>query len=349
MKKLTLFSVLAALLAVMFTGACTSQKPTLNIYNWGDYLAPSVVEKFEKEFDCKVKVDAFDSNEAMYAKLKAGASGYDIAVPSSYMAVLMQMQGMLEKLDLQKLPSVAKNIDRSYLKYSLDSNMEYSIPYFASFTGIGYDKNKVKDFKPSWRMFEREDLKNRCSLLNDMREVIGAAMKTLGKDVNSVNAEDVKAAVELTLKWKKNIAKFEVDDAKRALASGEFIMIQTYSGDMLQVMSENDNIGFVIPEEGSTCTFDNLVVLKDSKNKDLAMKFIDFIYRPEICAENMNEIMYITPNTAALPLVDKELSGNPAFNIPENVRAKCASLKDLGESNQIFVKAWETIKQTEAK
>ncbi len=343
MKK-TLFlagMVLAALLAV----SCGKPKQVLHIYNWGDYISNDVVKKFEKEFNCKVKVDVFDSNEAMYAKFKAGAGGYDIIVPSSYMAELMQRQGMLLALDHSKLPNVDKYIDQSYIKYSLDKKLEYTVPYFASFTGIGYNKDKIKDFEPTWRMFERPDLKNRTSLLNDLREVLGVALRTLGFDVNSTKQEEIDKAVELVQVWKKQIAKFEVDDAKRALASGEFNMIQTYSGDMLQVSTENPSIVFVIPKEGSTFTFDNFAILKNSPNPDLAHKFINFIYRPEISAENMDEIMYITPNTEGMKLVSETLRKNPAFMLPESVRATCTALQDLGADNGKFIKAWDKIRQ----
>lgn len=343
MKKI--FSAVLLTLVAVLLSSCGKQKETLTIYNWGDYISPEVVKKFEKEFNCKVKVDVFDSNEAMYAKLKAGAKGYDIVVPSSYMAELMQKQNMLAALDHKLIPNVTKYVDKSYTKLSLDKELKYTVPYFASFTGIGYNTKKVKDFKPTWRMFERVDLKGRCSLLNDLREVIGIGLLMTNHDMNSTNQKDLDDAVKQVLVWKKNIAKFEVDDAKRALASGEFVMIQTYSGDMLQVSSENKDIAFVIPKEGSSFTFDNFAILKDAPNVELAHKFIDFIYRPEICAENMNEIMYVTPHTEAVKLVDEALRKNPAFLIPEDVRAKCQPQKDLGADNIKYVKAWELIRQ----
>ena len=344
MKKRIL--LLAAV--VLLTGAlcsCGKKKPVLHIYSWGDYVSEDVVRQFEKENDCEVRIDVFDSNEAMYAKLKAGAGGYDLVVPSSYMAEVMKQQNMLQNADHAKLPNVMKYIDRSYIKYALDPEMKYAIPYFASFTGIGYNKKKVKDFKPSWHMFERDDLNKHCSLLNDHREVLGAALNTLGYSVNTTNQAEIDAAVALAREWKKRIAKFEVDDARRALAAGEFLLIQTYSGDMLQIMSENPDFDFVIPEEGSQFTLDNFVIMKDAANPDLAHKFIDFIYRPEICAENMNEIMYVTPHTEAVSLVDESIRNNPVFMIPEEVRARCTALLDLGAENAKYVRAWEEIKK----
>ena len=343
MKKAILFALAAV--TILFCASCGKEKKVLHIYNWGDYISSDVVKKFEKEYGCKVRIDVFDSNEAMYAKLKAGAGGYDIVVPSSYMAEMMQRQGMLLNLDHSKLPNVMKYIDRSYTKYSIDRELKYTVPYFASFTGIGYNKDRVKDFKPTWKMFERTDLKNRCSLLNDLREVMAAALITCGYDPNTTNPKEIDKAVQLALKWKKQIAKFEVDDAKRALASGEFVMIQTYSGDMLQVSSENPSIVFVIPEEGSDFTFDNFAILKNSANADLAHQFINFMYDSKNCAANMDEIMYVTPHTEAVKLVDEKLRKNPAFSFPEKVRARCVPLKDLGDKNSLYVKAWEKIRQ----
>ncbi len=185
--KHTLVSCAFALIAVICLVSCGKPKQTLHIYNWGDYLADSVVEQFEKEFDCKVKVDVFDSNEAMYAKLKAGAGGYDIVVPSSYMAKTMYEQGMLADIDMTLLPNVKANFDKSYESLVIDKEMQYTVPYFVSFTGIGYDPEKVKNFEPSWRMFEKPEIAKRCSLLNDQRETIGAALLTLGYDVNATD------------------------------------------------------------------------------------------------------------------------------------------------------------------
>lgn len=334
----------AALLSLLFLTACGEPKETLHIYNWGDYLSDEVVEAFEAEYNCKVQVDAFDSNEAMYAKLKAGATGYDLLVPSSYMAKFMNDQGMLAPLDVSLLPNVVKYYDATYTPLSLDPTFAYSIPYFVSFTGIGYDTNAVKNFEPTWRMFEREDLNRRCSLLNDLRETIGCALVTLGHDVNSTDPAHLAAATDLLKKWKKNIAKFEVDDAKRALASGEFFLIHTYNGDMLQVAMEQPSVSFVIPKEGATVTFDTLVIYASSEKKALAHAFIDFLYRPDQAAANMNAVMCPMAHTEAVKLVDERLKTNPAFNISAEDRARCRPLRDLGDKNHLFVKTWDNVR-----
>jgi len=345
MKRLFTVFLLVFLSLFVLSGCKKKQKRVLHLYNWGDYISQDVVDKFEEEFDCKVKIDVFDSNEAMYAKLKAGAGGYDIVVPSSYMAKVMYNQGMLLDLNKDLLPNVVTHLDTSYIALMQDKTMKYTVPYFVSFTGIGFNTQKVKDFRPSWRMFEDASMNRRCSLLNDQRELLGAALCTLGYSVNTVHQEQLDEAIALIQTWKKNIAKFGVDDCKLALASGEFTLIQTYSGDMLQVMMEKPEIAFVIPEEGSTVTFDNFAILKNSENADLAHAFINFMYDPENCAANMNEIMYIAPHDTAITLVDEELKNNPVFNLPEEARNRCQILDDLGEDNIKYVKAWDKIRE----
>lgn len=336
----------AIVLAVVFsclTGC--GKKEVLHVYCWEDYLSDDVVKKFEQEYNCKVQVDVFPSNEAMYAKLKGGAAGYDIVVPSSYMAKLMNEQKMFHKLELEKLPNVKKYYDTKYNILNLDPKHEYSVPYFISFTGIGYNSKKVKGFVPSWRMFERADLKGKMSLLDDQREVIGCALRTLGYDVNTKDQKQIDKAVELARKWKKNIAKFGVDDSRLSLAQGEFVLIQTYSGDMLQYAVENPDLKFVIPREGTTATFDNLCILSNSQQKDLAHKFIDFLYRVDMATKNMNFVYYRMAHTEAVKHVGKEIRNHEVFNVDASSFKRCTPLQDLGEHQKKYNAAWDAIKK----
>lgn len=348
--KRTILYLLASLAiiagAAVFVYASARGKPVLRLYIWADYIAPAVLADFEREFGCEVRTYIYYSNEEMYAKLKEGGIDYDIAVPSSYMAVKMDAEGMIRKLSPDKLKTVNDYINKECLDaYSLDKKMEYSVPYFISFTGIGYDKEKIKDFEPSWKMFDRKGL--RCSLLDDQREVLGAALKTLGKSVNSTDPQDIAAATEVALRWKNRGVRFDVDAAKLSLANKELDLIQTYSGDILQEMANNQDIVFVIPEEGSTFTLDNLVVLKGSRNHDLALKFINYLYRPKVSAKNMEEIMYPAPNRDALELVPEAIRNNPAFAIPGASNSKCEPLLDLGPQKKLYDEAWQKIKGAE--
>ncbi len=335
--------VLVLFLAVLFLASCGSKKKTLHIYNWGDYIDPAVVKQFEKEFDCIVKMDFYDSNEALYTKLKAGASGYDVAIPSSFMATILAKQGLLKKLDHSKLPNLA-NLDKKFISKHPDPDCSYSVPYMMSFIGIGYNSKKVKNFQPSWSQFERADLKGKITLLDEMRPGLGAALKFLGYSLNSTNDDELSKAAEVVIRWKKNIAKFDVDGAKRGLASGEFDLVHNYSGDILQLQKENPALMFGIPKEGTSINDDDLVIPSTAKEVDLAHKFINFVQRPDICAQNMTFICYLAPNIPAQKLMPESFRKNPSIFPASEVMAKCEVMKDLGADNEKYSRLWDKIK-----
>jgi len=177
---------------------CGPAKPELHIYTWSDYIAKGVIAKFEKENGCVVKVDTFDSNEAMFARLKAGASGYDIIMPSSYQIPAMIKCGMVLELDHSKLPNVRRNFDKDYAACILDPTFDYSVPYSVTYTGFAYRKDKAGDAPiDSWKVFETDAFKGRMSLLSDMRETIGGALKALGHSLNSTRKDEIDAAANM--------------------------------------------------------------------------------------------------------------------------------------------------------
>jgi|WetSurMetagenome_2_1015567.scaffolds.fasta_scaffold188616_1 spermidine/putrescine transport system substrate-binding protein len=320
-----------------------SKKSELFVYTWADYIKPELVQRFEKENNCRVTIDTFDSNEAMYSKLKAGATGYDIITPSSYMVTLLKKQDMIIDLDHSKIPNLP-NVDSDYLKLSFDPAMKYSVPYMFSVTGIGYLKSKAKDFKPTWGVFGRKDMKGRMTMLNDMRETIGAALKFLGKSINSTDVKDLEAAKNVVVGWKRNLAKFENEQYKTGLASGEFYIVHGYGGDLMQVQSENSDIEFAIPQEGTSVCFDDLVIPKMAKNVELAYKFINFLHDPKVAAENTEFIRYLCPNKASYEFISPETRNNQAIFLKPEIRAKCEIIDDLGDDNQKYTKIWDQIK-----
>jgi spermidine/putrescine transport system substrate-binding protein len=324
-------------------GSSSTEKSELFVYTWADYIKPELVQRFEKENNCRVTIDTFDTNEAMYSKLKAGATGYDIITPSSYMVTLLNKQGMIIDLDHSKIPNIL-NIDPDYLKLSFDPDMKHSVPYMFSVTGIGYLKSKVKDFKSTWGVFGRKDLKGRMTMLNDMRETIGAALKFQGKSINSTDDKDLEAAKNVVIEWKKNLAKFENEQYKTGLASSEFYLVHGYGGDLMQVQSENHDIGFAIPEEGTSVCFDDLVITKMARNVELAYRFINFLHDPQVASENTEFIKYLCPNKASYERLPAEIRNNQAIFLKPEIRAKCEIIKDLGDKNPKYTKIWDQIK-----
>jgi spermidine/putrescine transport system substrate-binding protein len=335
--------IIFVLAALAFIASCKSPDSNLHLYTWADYIKPELVQQFEQEHKCKVIIDTFDSNEGMYAKIKAGATGYDIIVPSSYMAKIMFDQGMLLALDNAKIPNLA-NVDPAFLKIAIDPQMHHSAPYMLTYTGIGYLKDKVKDVKPTWNMLERQDLRGRMTMLNDMRETIGAALKSLSFSLNSVNDDELAAAKNVVLGWKKNLAKFENEQYKIGLASGEFLLVHGYSGDILKVKEENEQVEFLIPEEGFSLACDDLVIPKTAKQVDLAHKFINFLHRPEVAAANTEFITYLCPNTPSYALLGDEIKNNPGIFPSQSILSKGEVIQDLGENNQKYTKIWDEIK-----
>jgi len=328
---------------LMFLASCGRAKPTLNIYTWADYFKPALVQRFEKEFNCRVLIDTFDSNESMYAKLKAGASGYDLLTPTSYMVSLMNSQGMLQPLDHRLLPNLV-HIDPEYLQQAVDKTMDHSVPYMIVNTGLAYLKSKVPDFVPSWSMFDRADLKGRMTMLNDLRETIGAGLKFLGYSLNSTNEEELQEAKAVVLRWKKNIAKYENEQYKTGVASGEFLLVHSYSGDILQVQRENPDVMFAIPAEGTTVSVDDLVIPRAAKEVRLAHAFINFLHDPRVAAENVSFLCYLSPNRDCYPLLSPELRNNPALFLSPEIRAKSEIVADLGPANALYIKLWDEIK-----
>jgi spermidine/putrescine transport system substrate-binding protein len=329
--------------ALLAAAACRQQPKTLHLYTWADYIKPELVARFEQEQGCTIVIDTFDSNEAMYAKLKAGAGGYDVITPSSYMVQVMHRQGMLLPLDHARLPNLA-NVDPEVLKIAIDPKMDHSAPYMMTITGIAYLGSKVADVRPSWAMFDRPELKGRATMLADMRETIGAALKFLGHSINSTDPAELAAARDVVIRWKRNLAKFENEQYKTGLASGEFLLVHAYSGDILQVQEENEDIVFAVPEEGTSIACDDLVIPKDSRQADLAHRYINFLHDPKVAAENTEFISYLCPNKASYPLLSEETRANPALFVPAEVQAKSEVITDLGNDNAAYARVWDEIK-----
>jgi spermidine/putrescine transport system substrate-binding protein len=315
----------------------------LYIFNWTYYTPDSVIAKFEKEYNCKVVYDSFDSNETMFAKLKAGGSSYDIVFPSADYVSIMVKQGMLAPIDKSKLANF-KNIDPLVLARSkdYDPDNKFSIPYYMGAAGVAVNKTKVKKYEKSWSIFARKDLREKMTMLDDMREVMGDALAFAGKSVNTVNEAEIKAAETLVNKtWKPNLLKFDAEAFAKGFAAGEFWVAQGYAESIYAEYdaAKRGDVDFFIPKEGGPLYIDSMVVLKSSKSQDLALKFIDFIHRPEIYAEFCDAFGF--PATANVPA--RALKKGDMWYKAEDL-ANCELKLDLGEDLEKYNAAWQEIK-----
>ncbi|MDO4570396.1 MAG: spermidine/putrescine ABC transporter substrate-binding protein [Planctomycetia bacterium] len=324
----------------------TGAKKVLHFYTWVDYIDPEVVEEFEERFQCEVKIDYFDSNEAMLAKIKSSNVGYDVILPTTYMVEVMKQEQLIQKLNPELVPN-RKFIDPVVAEKLGDPNCEYSVPYYEGFTGLGYNKKEVGDKAFSWRVFEDAALARRVSLLDDMRESIGAALIVLGYDINTTDDAQLNEARDLLIQWKKNIAKFGVDDVKQGLDNGEFFVIHGYSGDILQYANENPNIQFAVPREGAIVSYDHFVISSASAEPELANEFINFMCLPENAARNIQTTFFNVPVPEAQKQVPEEMRALPGFMPSAEDIARAHVVRDLGADNKKFSRVWDEVKAAE--
>jgi spermidine/putrescine transport system substrate-binding protein len=323
--------------------SASGEKKTLTIFTWADYLSADAKSSFEKANNCTVVIDTFDSNEAMLAKIESGASGYDLLVPSSYAVQTLKRKNLIHSLDHSKLSNI-KNVDAAYLAKALDPKMEVSVPYLMAPTCLCYLASKVPNPTDSWGMLDRTDLKGRITLLDDMREVLGAALKFLGHPLNSTDPAQLAAARDVAIRWKKNIAKWESEQYKSGIASGEFYLVQGYGSDLLQANQENADMKVVVPKEGTAFSCDDMCIPKGAKESDLAHAFINHLLDPKVSAQNMEEIGARSPNSAAYGNLSEDFRGSNILFPPDDLFAKCEPIDDLGDKLPLWTAEWDKVK-----
>lgn len=332
-------------LSVLALGAGAAKAAgELHLYNWGEYINPEVIDKFSKEFDVKVSLDTYSTNEEMLAKIQAGATGYDLIWPSVHMNDVMLQLGLLEKSDVNKLDSF-KNIDPGALRSKQDPKGEYCMPYAWGPVGIFYNKKAVGGELKSWKDFFDFAAKNpgKITLLDDMRETLGIGLIMNGKSVNSRDPEDVKLAEKYILEQKPNVGAFRYDITP-LVEAGDVAAAHWYVGAVLFVNQHPDDLAFVIPDEGATMYQEDICMLKTAPNKQNALKFMEFMLRPDISALNTTMLTNGSVNLAAVPLLPANLRDNPAVNPPADVRKKLQIFEDLGADLKIYDRAWSRIK-----
>ena len=341
MIKKIIILLLLLFLSLFFISCSKKTGNILHVYDWSDYIDPDVVNQFEKENKCKIVFDYYDSNEAMFAKLKAGCSGYDVIFPSSYMADIMNKQNMILHLDKSKIPNL-KYMDMKYIEKTKDKKIDYSVLFAVSYSGIGYNCKAVTDVKHSWGMFGDKKCKGRMTMFDDMREAIGAALKYLGYSLNTIDDKQLQEAKDQMFEWKKYLAAYQVDEAKTSLGAGILLLIQMYNGDAYLIGQDNPDIKFFVPKEGTSIGTDTIVIPSDADNIDLAYKFINFLCRPEIAAKNMEYIGYLIPVLEAYKLINKDFYSS--LTVPKAIFDKSEVIQDLGVNNKKYVEIWDEIK-----
>lgn len=338
------FFIVTTLLACSDDGTShKSAHPTLYYFTWSDYVGPQLIEEFERQSGAKVVVDTFGSNEELLAKLQSGATGYDVAVPSDFMVAIMIKLGLLAELDSGHIPN-ADSLIAQLESLPFDPDHRYSVPYLWGTVGIGYDSAQISDPPDSWDVLWDPRYKGRISMLNDQREVFGMALRSIGASMNSRDPATIERAKRKLLDQKPLVKAYTSENYDQLLATGEVTFAHGWGGSVARAMSLRPSIRYVVPKEGGTIWSDCLVVLQSSRNKELAMRFINYLLDRHVAAQTTNRLRFASSNREAKPLVDPELQVNPAVYPPDSVFDRLEWMQDVGSAIRLYDRGWTELK-----
>lgn len=307
--------LLAATAALLSTNAFAAGE--LKIYNWSDYMPQELIDKFSKEYNVKVTMDTYDSNETLLSKLKSGVKGYDVAVPGDYMVAIMIKEGLLEKIDANKLPNF-KNVKKDLVDVYFDPGRSYSIPYQFGTTSFSVNTDVYKGDINSWSiLFDTpEELKGKVNVFRDVNDVINAALRYRGFPRCNKDKAQLAEINDLLLNAKQNWLSIASDGAREILVSGDAAAGMIWNGMGLRARTEKPSLKFAYPKEGMTVWADNMVVLKDAPNLENAKLFMDFLLVPENAATLTNFASYTAGVEGTEPFLDKKFVGALEMNPP---------------------------------
>ncbi len=317
----------------------------LNVMSWGEYIDPELITIFEEETGVHINYVEIPSNEEMMIKLRTADQAFDICIPSDYCIEQMIREDMLLPLDYSKIPN-AKNIDPKMLEISdkFDPGNKYSIPYMWGTVGILYNTKMVDEPVDSWGVLWDEKYAGQIWMYDIGRDTIGITLKYLGYDMNTRNADEVAAARDKLIEQAPIRKGFGTDNMRSSLVNGTAALAVVYSGDAMDAISQNEDLAYVVPKEGSNIWFDNTVILKSAKNVEAAHAFINFLNDGNLAARNTEYIYYSTPNAAAMERLDAEYTEDETYNPPQDVWDRCEVYHDLGDFVSVFNDAWIKVK-----
>lgn len=343
MKKIKSVILLVIILSVALVAiACGEKKPSINVYNWGDYIDKDVLKEFEQEYGIKVKYDTFATNEDLYVKLKQGGSSFDVIFPSDYMIERMIREDLLVKLDKNNIPNLA-NVDEKFMNLDYDPNNDYSAPYMWGTVGIIYNKTMINDTLDSWADLWNEEYKGQIFMLNSQRDTLAVALKKLGYSLNTRNIDELEAAKAELIKRKPLVEAYLGDDIKGAIVSGDGAIGVVWSGDAVAMIRDNPDLEYVIPKEGTNLWFDAMVIPKSASNKEGAEKFINFMLRPDIAAKNSDYIGYSTPIPAAVEMLPDDIRNSKVAYPTDDMIENTEIFKDPMDIIHEYDRIWTEI------
>ena len=330
---------------IVFTTCRDTREAVLYLYNWTYYTPDSVIQAFEKKYNVKVVYDDFASNEDMFAKLMAGSKGYDLVIPSADYVSIMIKLNMLEPIDISKIPNIRYLRLDVLHRIEYDPKMEFSVPYYMGAAGIAVNTKEVPNYERGWNIFERADLKNRMTMMDDMREVLGAALGSLGYEPNSTNTDELEQAYRLIQNnWKPNLVKFDADGFAKSFASGDFLAVQGYAEAIFAELQEDQTqyVDFFIPQGvHSSLYIDSFCIPKGAPHPELAHAFINFMLDPAIYAKFLDTFGFPPSIHTEAGTYQKK---RPHYTLGD--LTDCVLKKDLGTNLDLYNSYWQRIRFT---
>ena len=325
----------------------TQEQITLNVYNWGQYIADGsdgsmeVIKEFEARYPhIKVNYSTYDSNEIMYSKLSNGGITVDVIIPSDYMIARMIEEDMLLPLNFDNIPNY-QYIDETFRNTAYDPENIYSVPYTWGTVGILYNTKFVDEADVTgWEVLWSEKYAGKILTFGNSRDAFGIAQYLLGYDVNTTDKDELRECAELLKKQKPVLQQYVMDEIFAIMQNEEAWIAPYYAGDCLTMMGENEDLAFYLPEnQGFNLFIDAMCIPTCAKEKEAAELFINFLCDPEIAGANMDWICYGTPLSAAKEYMDPETVADPVSYPSNEILANGSSYAYLPEDISRFVES----------
>lgn len=297
--------VLTMALALFCTG-CGKEKKEITVYNWGEYIDPSVLETFEEETGIHVNYTTFETNESLYSTLSTGGYDIDVIIISDYMVSRLASENKLAKLDFSNIPNFDL-IGDDYKNLSYDPENLYSVPYMWGTVGLIYNSAMIDEELTSWGAMFDQKYKDQIVMINNSRDAFAIALQYLGYDINTTDKAQLQEAYDLLEEQSKIVQSYAMDQIFDKLESGEAALGVYYAGDYLTMLENNPDLKFVVPEEGSNWFVDAMCIPSESTKQEMAETFINFMSSTEISTLNMEAIGYSSPNTEAAETYSADL------------------------------------------
>ena len=342
MKKLLCILVTLALMLPV----CASAQEVVNVFNWEDYIDESVLAQFEQETGIHVNYMRFTTNEDMIVQVEANPGAFDVCFPSDYIVERMLSKDMLAEIDYDKVPN-AQYILANLRSPDYDPNNVHSLPYMWGTVGILYNTTMVEEPVDSWGILWDSKYKSNVFMLDSFRDSMGVTLKYLGHSMNTRDIIALESCKDKLIEQKKNgiVKAYQVDETKDKMVAGEAALAVMWSGDAQYAIDLNPDLAYSIPSEGSNIWIDAMVIPRNAQNMDNALKFIDFLCRPDIAQKNCEAIWYSSPNSGAIELMGEEYTGNPVMNPTDEEVARCEFFHDIDETFMpVYTALWQEVK-----